>query len=591
MHQKFFDYFLLLAVLFFAGTTLAIAQKPEISKQTKDKVKALITDVKKKEDMKGISYAVVNDQKTVMMGGMGIASEKRNLKASPQTNYYLGSITKLFTLTGILRLVEERKINLDDPISTYIPDFSIKSQYQSKNLTIRNVLTHHSGLPSDYLKGCISSDPMSQDSLVKCLQNEYQAHPSGKISSYSNIGFTLLGEVIEQVSGQPYPKFMEQEVLEPLGMDHSYHSRTHPKVKPTVSSGFDEEGEKNPYPMREVPAGGLYTNVEDMTNFIKMIFNKGEFNSRPVLPSSTIEQMFQAQNEDVPLDFDYKIGLTWRLSGAPRKPMIQSVPVAWHSGGTVLFSNMLILLPEQELGVIVMQNTADNGSATRQLANDILRLILQEEYDIDPKEPPQPQPVKNISEEDLQRLSGTYSSLWGYVRLKRKGDNIRAEVMGRTFKLKPYENGKYGLRFLLLGFIPIKVGRLDGLYFSYREQNGEKMLTLHQGGKEYFFAKKFESKLPSDKWLERLGEYRITNLGNDHQIIYNTELKRDGDVLYLSFEPQLYEDITMNMPLRRLNDNTALIIGYGRWQGDRIRYKRKADTTILQYSGLELVQE
>ena len=143
---------------------------------------------------------------------------------------------------------------------------------------------------------------------------------------------------------------------------------------------------------------------------------------------------------------------------------------------------------------------------------------MKEAYDISSKESPRPEPVNNTPDEDLAEMPGAYSSLWGYARLKQKRNHLHAEVLGRKFKLKPFEDGRYGLRFLLLGFIPVKISLLDGLYFEYRKEHGQKLLVLHQAGKTYFFAKKFEPKKPDDHRQQRLGDYETANLGRDHKL-------------------------------------------------------------------------
>lgn len=151
-----------------------------------------------KHDVKGLSIALVDDQKVVWAEGFGYADVANQVPATADTMYRIGSISKVLTATEIMRLVEQGKVELDRPVTDYVPEFSIHNRFaDSKPITLRALLAHHSGLPSDVLKGMWVDHPVPLAEYVTALRDESLASPPQSLYKYSNIGFSLLGRVIE----------------------------------------------------------------------------------------------------------------------------------------------------------------------------------------------------------------------------------------------------------------------------------------------------------------------------------------------------------------------------------------------------------
>ncbi|MBF0292663.1 MAG: beta-lactamase family protein, partial [Nitrospinae bacterium] len=175
-----------------------------------------------KRGIRGVSVALVDSGETVWAEGFGFADEAGKKPATERTLYRVGSISKLFTMLGVMKLSENGRVNIDGAIADYIPGFSIKTRFaDAPPITIRSVLTHHSGLPSDYAKGMWTDKPERFTSLIGLLKEEYAANPPGLVFSYSNVGFTLLGAVIENASGSRYEDYMDTHLLGPIGMKDS----------------------------------------------------------------------------------------------------------------------------------------------------------------------------------------------------------------------------------------------------------------------------------------------------------------------------------------------------------------------------------
>lgn len=189
---------------------------------TKEYIAKLIQYEMKKNAIVGVSIALVDDQKVIWSEGFGYADQEKKIPATAETLYRVGSISKLFTDTAAMQLAEQGKLDIDQPLKTYLPKFSIKSRYPNSDpITPRTLMTHHSGLPRDYLKGFFTTHPAPFTDVVDLLQDENASYPPNQIFSYSNLGISLLGNAIQNQSGMPFADYMRQSLLAPLGMKNS----------------------------------------------------------------------------------------------------------------------------------------------------------------------------------------------------------------------------------------------------------------------------------------------------------------------------------------------------------------------------------
>ena len=178
-----------------------------------------------KRDVTGLSIALVDDQRVVWAAGFGYADKAGNVPASPDTIYRAGSISKLFTATAAMQLAERGRFDIDRPLADYLPGFSIRTRFaDAAPITPRSIMTHHSGLPSDSLKGMWTRDPEPFTRMADRLKDEYAANPPGAVFSYSNLGVTLLGDAIGKVTGRDFASHVGDTLLLPLGMTRSSFS-------------------------------------------------------------------------------------------------------------------------------------------------------------------------------------------------------------------------------------------------------------------------------------------------------------------------------------------------------------------------------
>ena len=193
----FIPFALILAV---CGCTGGSGTPPEPYANTIAQMTTYIENSMAQSNVTGLSIALVDGQNVVWSRGFGYADKEANVPAAADTIYEIGSLSKTFAATAIMRLVEEGRMDIDQPLTTYLPGFSINQRFpQSGPITIRAILTHHSGIPGDLFNGAFTEgQPFDYDTwLLDILKNEYTAAPVGSVLAYSNSAIALLRPVIE----------------------------------------------------------------------------------------------------------------------------------------------------------------------------------------------------------------------------------------------------------------------------------------------------------------------------------------------------------------------------------------------------------
>src|SRR6266571_31381 len=206
--------------------------------------------------VKGISLAVVDDQQIVMAEAFGQADAARDIPATAETLYRVGSISKLFTALEVVRLAEQGRIDLDHDIAEYVPRFAVRSRFDERPITPRALLAHHGGLPSDLLRGMWVERSHSLAELVEDLHEESLASLPQTEFKYSNIGYSVLGRAVEVALGKPFADGMRDEILLPIGMSRSSFEPL-PGLASETSKGYRGGVEVPPYGLRDAPAGSL----------------------------------------------------------------------------------------------------------------------------------------------------------------------------------------------------------------------------------------------------------------------------------------------------------------------------------------------
>ena len=316
----------------------------------------------------GISVAVVQEDDTLLHKGYGKAHLDLDVAVSRNHNFEIGSVTKQFTATAILQLVSKDSMQLDASISEYLPEFNTRGH----TITVRQLLYHTSGIQGyltlpfapHVMSDPIFGDPVPKDSILTVIERMPLRFAPGSVMTYSNTGYFLLGLMIEQVSGLSFKKYIETNILQPAGMDHSYICSDN-AIKKREAQGYiwlEGPGIQNrPTPLLkpkwEIGMSGLCSTSGDLAHWTQAL-HRGE-----VLPDSMYEEMMTPGRLVDGTELRYAMGVGYRNAGGH-----QSIQ---HSGSMAGFLSNLRYYPGSELVISVLQNTSGIPNPTNIPKTDV----------------------------------------------------------------------------------------------------------------------------------------------------------------------------------------------------------------------------
>lgn len=541
-----------------------------------------------KNKVTGLSIALVDDQRIVWAAGFGYADQEKKIPTTADTLYRVGSISKLFTDTAAMQLAEQGKLDIDKPLKNYLPDFSIKTRYSgSAEITPRQLMTHHSGLPRDRMKGFMTQNPAPFGELVNEIREDYTAYPPDYIFSYSNVGIALLGDAIQKQSGMPFADYMRQAVLAPLGMAHSSFD-TGLAASPLMAKGYRGREAAAEPALRDVPAGGLNSSVADMSRFMSMMFAGGASGTHQILKSETIAEMLRPQNSAVPLDLNFRMGLGWMLSTVGKSTIKNVGLVAHHAGGTAFFRSQMYLLPEHKLGVVVLANSSTAQQVVDHIATETLALTLETKDGIRQPEYKKTQPDNSpLTAETVQEYVGDYTTMAGFAQIRACGKGLCADMAGHSFDLVRGSDGLFRLDYSLLGMIHINLGTLGDVGFSKRTLAGRDLLVARIGEQEMLVGQRITPPSNLAAWRQYLGDYAITNLGADHKFIERIRLLEERGYLLVELTPADNLVAAVRIPLLPVSDNEGVLLGALSDGGETVRSTTVDGEKRLAFSGYQ----
>ncbi len=569
----------------------SLPQKPETIPRNdysylKEYLNSYVPSKMKDASVVGLSVSIVSDKEVLFARGFGYSDKANDLKVTADTIFRTASVSKILNLVIAMKLVEEGRLSLDKDINQYLPELKLKSRFpKSKPITIRSILTHHSGLPSDRMRGFFSySKTDSLEKLVSEISGEYVSYPPEFIFSYSNLGHSTLGRIVEKVSGESYANVLQKKIFQPLGMEHSFYEVNSDKKNDFAKGygGLIFKSEVAEAGLRDLPAGFLNSSVNDLSKLIQVFLNDGKVNGNPFLKSATLEEMYRIQNPGNPYDDEFKIGLSFFLNTFDLGEQVFSVA---HGGDTFLFHAMLGILPKEKLGVIALSNTNTSAPLVYDIANKSLQISLEAKTGYKKPTEIKKSEAANV---DMSSYAGVYQN-GAMMEVEVENNIASAKLDGGVNFILPDREGVWQNA-------KIKVFRLftinPPIQFKFKTVKKEKLLYLKVGGNVLLWGTKIT---PPDSmnasWANRVGKYKILNDDKDNAgMIKDPELKIEKG--FLIFEsngiPAANIDVKQKFALQLVNDKEAIIAGLGRGKGDTISVKQISGKEILTYSGYEM---
>jgi len=359
----------------------------------------------------GIALGVVHGDASEV-AGFGVTSLANPLPVDEDTLFQIGSITKTFTATAAMRLVEAGELALDEPVRTYLPDLRMADEAVTYGVTMRHLLSHTGGWAGDHFASIGRGDD-ALARMVSTLDRLEQLTPLGQVWSYNNAGFYIAGRVIEVVAGRPFEDALRELVLEPLGLERSFFFADE-VITHRFVVGHDRSGAVlRPWSIGRpaAAAGGLITSVHELLRYARAQWEPDGF-----LSDASIAELRRPHAGIGGLPGD-AVGLGWYLSAREGRVLLR------HTGGTNGQMSLLVVAPNDRFALAVLSNQ-DNGMA---LASALQTEVLRAELGI---EPPADHVVE-LPEDELREYEGAYESQTQVVTLALSDGALVLESVGK----------------------------------------------------------------------------------------------------------------------------------------------------------------
>jgi len=381
-----------------------------------------IPDAMAKHKVPGVVLGIVCEGREFMKG-FGVTSVRHPVPVDEKTLFQIGSTTKTFTATAVMRLVEDGKLVLDEPIRTYLPDFTMRDSEVTTRLTMHHLLTHTGGWDGDFFPDTGNGD----DALaryVKLMADLPQVTPLGSIFSYNNAAFSLAGRVIEAVTGKTYEASLNDLVLAPLGLKHSFLFPTDVMTH-SFAVGHMTIADKTivlrPWQLTRAcgPAGGISASMIDQLRYAR--FHMGDGTTEDGARILTPESIAMMQTPGSAGWLDIKIGLAWMTHD------IGGLRRVFHGGETYGQVSAFTMTPVRQFGLALATNSMDGGLFNLEVTKGLVAKFLGNE---------EPELIEiPMTPSQLAEYSGRYT--------RSQGGDIEVKTEAGKLIMQPYPKGGF----------------------------------------------------------------------------------------------------------------------------------------------------
>lgn len=376
------------------AATLAVGAT--VSAASKDDIRRIVEEERARGGTPAMSVVVLRDGQTLVELASGLADQEAGRAATLDTQYPAASVSKILTAALVMRQVEEGMLNLDEPVNTYLkPALRVRnSAGEPVPATLRQLLSHNSGLPVAW-NGIIdwgNPVPTMEEHLA---QGQRTRHPPGERVIYANNAFALAGYVAAQAAGKTFSEYARDVLFEPLGMTRSTFDSPW-QLGDTLAAAYGHWFQGGSDRTRHAdltataPAGGLVTTARDLARFALMMLGEGELEGVRILRPESVAEMTRLQARAHP-DLDQGFGLGFAVRERPGRRMV------WWDGSSSGAAARLALLPDADVGVVVLSNLANNDP-TSVAGRRILKAVA----------PPPAAAAYQPSVKELDRVAGLY---------------------------------------------------------------------------------------------------------------------------------------------------------------------------------------
>ena len=490
------------------------------------------------KDITGASIALVDGKNIVWSEGFGYTNRSQKVKVTADTLFHVGSISKSFTALGVLKAVDKGLLALDDPVKKHLSWFRFNSFFgtaEAEKITIRHLLSHHSGLGTWSSLGNPSDEQYHRrtfEEVVKSTTDSWLKFPAGERFEYSNQGINLAGYTLEVTSGKPFAELMREEILAPLGMIASTFDQEEATQKESCAVGY--LGKRavpivNGNVMPLIAAGGLFASANDLARFIIFHLQGGAASGKQILPQRFLQEMYAPQ-------FTAKNQVSGYGLGIYKAIQHDTVRLS-HGGLGYGISAHYRFLPEHGIGVVLLTNQ-DAAHNAPDLASRVIELMLAAKLGMLPKNKsvsPTDKLSVSLDESALRRFEGTYLLYEGILfRFKYEKGNLFHIIGNEKLKLDANSSNEFTwgsrqYKFLLAeNGKPKGVQIFDPYYDPQMAENSVIYLPVNDTPADARGLNKSE-------WSRRVGRYAGIFIGGGSEV----KVSLENGYLYLNGELKL----------------------------------------------------
>jgi CubicO group peptidase (beta-lactamase class C family) len=539
----------------------------------------------------GVTVALVDAESGfTWTQGFGYADTQRGVRVNEQTLFGLASISKTFTAVAVMQLVEAGVIDLDEPIVTYLPEFSTKPDLEGggdyRKVTARMLLSHASGLYPDFIaSGAATSAgyyPGFMDNFLDTLAGFNMLYPEASAFTYANNSFTLLGILVAEMSGRDsyfdgFAGYMQDKVFDPIGMGLTTFALGDPHM-PYLALPYANALTREEFIYyNALPAGGIFSNAQDMARFMHMLLSGGIYGGTRVLSRDSVGKMIEIQDfgfEEAP---DFLVPNMRPGLGLLHSTGIDGFVHVGHGGNLIHYHSDMAFDLDSGIGVLVSTNSITGAGVERVLSNAILQAavfektgtlkVLPPDYSVSPAV---------LSREELQAFEGLFV-------VSGAGEFARVMIGG--------DGALYVLNFsgipIALGLMPLSDGSFinleTGLRFWFEDIGGELVIILGDHKTHVLGARLNPEDHVAPEGFERLiGMYAAHVEEGFVSLASHVEIGVDDDgIAYMRLFA--LHGMTPVSPLTYLGDNTYS-------SGILIEFRVDGDDVWVVFSGAEFIK-
>ncbi len=439
-----------------AAPTLAAAFHSDTAAVLND-IDAYIREAMAEWKIPGLAIAVVKDGEVILSKGYGYRDADEELPITPRTLFAIGSITKSFTVTLLGMIEDEGKVDWDEPVRSYLPDFELSDEVATEYMTPRDLVTHRSGLPRHDVLWYGS--PLTRRELYERLRHIEPNREFREVFQYQNLMYMTAGYLAGQIAGRNWEALVAERIFEPLDMsrsnfsvedsqkddDFAYpHTEIDDLLKQIDFRNIDEIG----------PAGSINSSVEEMIRYVQLHMNKGKLGEEQLLSSNNAEQMQMPQMAmRGTIQYDElghtSYGMGFFVTSYRGRKLVH------HGGGIDGFISLLSFMPSENVGMIVLTNKSGNNPVPTIVTRGVYDRVLEldpvdwvgrtkeqqaEGEDSEQEGEEESGQVEGTSlSHDLEAYVGNYSHpAYGVVNIEANGDGLAATFNDMAVQLKHF---------------------------------------------------------------------------------------------------------------------------------------------------------